>query len=131
MPADNPCNNGKMDKRRKTMLKILLTLKGKDLKTLQTDKAEITIGRNENNDIQISNLGASKKHARIVRQNGKYILEDLNSTNGTLLNNENITKVQLKNKDVITIGKHNLLISLQEGRDATRNVAEKTIKISS
>jgi pSer/pThr/pTyr-binding forkhead associated (FHA) protein len=113
------------------MLKILLTLKGKDLKTLETDKSEITIGRNENNDIQINNLGASKKHARIVKQNGKYIIEDLNSTNGTLLNNESISKARLKSKDVVTIGKHNLLISIQEGRDATQDVAEATIKISS
>ena len=113
------------------MLKILLTLKGKDLKTLETDKAEITIGRNENNDIQINNLGASKKHARIFRQNGKYILEDLHSTNGTRLNNESVITAPLKSKDVVTIGKHNLLISIQEGRDATVNVAEKTIKISS
>ena len=113
------------------MLKIILTLKGKDLKTLETDKVEITIGRNENNDIQINNLGASKKHARIVRQNGKYIIEDLNSTNGTLLNNESIITAELKSKDVVTIGKHNLFISIQDGRDATVNVAEATIKISS
>jgi pSer/pThr/pTyr-binding forkhead associated (FHA) protein len=113
------------------MLKILLTLKGKDLKTLDTDKTEITIGRNENNDIQINNLGASKKHARIVKQNGQYIIEDLNSTNGTLLNNESIIKARLKSKDVVTIGKHNLFISIREGRDATMDVAEATIKISS
>jgi pSer/pThr/pTyr-binding forkhead associated (FHA) protein len=113
------------------MLKILLTLKGKDLKTLETDKAEITIGRNENNDIQINNLGASKKHARIFRRDGKYVIEDLRSTNGTLLNNESIITAQLKSNDVVTIGKHNLFISIQEGRDATINVADKTIKISS
>ena len=69
------------------MLKIVLMLKDTVLNTLETDKEMITIGRNNNSDIQINNLGASKKHAAITRQNGTYMIEDLNSTNGTLLNN--------------------------------------------
>ncbi len=112
------------------MLKILLKLKDTELKTLETDKAEITIGRNENNDIHINNLGVSKKHARIVRQNGIYILEDLKSTNGTVLNNERITKAKLTGSDVVTLGKHTLFISWQDGRDATRDIAESTIRVT-
>ena len=112
------------------MIKILLKLKDKELKTLETDKAEISIGRNEKNDIHINNLGASKKHARIFRRNGGYIIEDLKSTNGTLMNNENIITAKLTGKDIVTIGKHNLYISIQNERDATTGFAEKTIKIN-
>jgi len=113
------------------MLKILVKLKDKEIKTLETDKTEITIGRNENNDIQINNLGASKKHARIFQRNGEYILEDLKSTNGTLLNNEGIITAKLTGNDVVTIGKHQLFITTEDGRDATRGFAEATIKIAS
>ena len=112
------------------MLKILLKLKEKELKTLETDKAEITIGRNENNDVHIDNLGVSKKHARIVRQNGAYIIEDLESTNGTRLNNKLITTARLSDSDVVTVGKHTLYVSLQDGRDATRQFAEATIRVT-
>ena len=112
------------------MLKIVLMLKNTELKTLETDKDSITIGRNNNSDIQINNLGASKKHAAITRQNGNYMIEDLNSTNGTLLNNEKITKAGLSGRDVITIGKHTLFVSIQEGRNATQGMSEATIKIS-
>ncbi len=111
------------------MLKILLKLKDKELKTLETDKAEITIGRNENNDIHINNLGASKKHARIFRRNQEYIIEDLKSTNGTFMNNESIITAKLTGKDVVTIGKHNLYISIQDYRVATMGFAEATIRI--
>jgi pSer/pThr/pTyr-binding forkhead associated (FHA) protein len=111
------------------MIKISLKLKDKELKTLETDKAEISIGRNENNDIPINNLGASKKHARIFRLNGEYIIEDLKSTNGTMMNNKNIITAKLTGKDVITIGKHNLYISITNDRDATTGFAEQTIKI--
>jgi pSer/pThr/pTyr-binding forkhead associated (FHA) protein len=111
------------------MLKILLKLMDKELKTLETDKTEITIGRNENSDIHINNLGASKKHARIFKRNGEYIIEDLKSTNGTLMNNESIVTAKLTGQDVVTIGKHNLYISIQDTRDATTSFAEKTIRI--
>jgi len=59
------------------MLKIVMMLKNTELKTLETDKKTITIGREGNSDIQINNLGVSKKHAAIIRQNGGYFIEDL------------------------------------------------------
>ena len=111
------------------MLKILLKLNDKELKTLETDKAEITIGRNENNDVHINNLGASKKHARIFRRNGEYIIEDLKSTNGTMMNDESIITAKLSSNDVITIAKHKLLISIQDERKVTGGFAEPTIKV--
>jgi len=112
------------------MLKIVLMLKDTVLKTLETDKEMVTIGRNSNSDIQINNLGASKKHAAITRQNGTYMIKDLSSTNGTLLNNEQITKAGLTGKDVITIGKHTIFVTIQEGPSATQGISEDTIKIS-
>jgi len=112
-----------------SMLRLVLMLKDTELKTLETEKDVITIGRNNNSDIQINNLGASKKHATITRQNGGYFIEDLNSTNGTLLNNERITKTGLSGNDVITIGKHTLFVSIIENRDATQDISEATIKI--
>ena len=112
------------------MLKIVLMLKDTELNTLVTDKELVTIGRNNNSDIQVNNLGVSKKHAAITHQNGSYKIEDLNSTNGTLLNNEPITKAALTGKDVITIGKHTLYVSIQKGRSATQGMAEATIKIT-
>ena len=113
------------------MLKILLKLNGKELKTLETDKAEITIGRNENSDIHINNLGASKKHARIFRRNGEYIFEDLKSTNGTIMNDEDVITAKLSGNDVVTIGKHELHITIgDDGRNETMGFAEKTIKVA-
>ena len=114
------------------MLKIVLKLNGKELKTLETEKAEITIGRNDNSDIHINNLGASKKHARIFRRNGEYIFEDLKSTNGTLMNDESIITAKLSGNDVVSIGKHDLYITIEDdGRNETMGFAEKTIKINS
>ena len=68
------------------MLKIELAFKGKILKQIETDKSEITIGRGNNNDIQIDNLGVSNAHAKIIKYPDAYTVIDLNSTNGTRIN---------------------------------------------
>ena len=114
------------------MLKIVLMLNDKELKTLETDKDEITIGRSENSDIHINNLGASSEHARIFRRFREYIIEDLRSTNGTMMNDESIITAKLSGNDVVTIAKHKLLISIQDEQDernVTGGFAEATIKI--
>lgn len=96
------------------MLTIELKFNDAVLKTIETDKEVITIGRNVKNDIQIDNLSVSKQHARIVKRQGKYFIEDMKSTNGTYLNEKKITKEKLANNDVITIGKHTLLAILEK-----------------
>jgi pSer/pThr/pTyr-binding forkhead associated (FHA) protein len=90
------------------MLTIELKFNNAVLKTIETDKEIITIGRNVKNDIQIDNLSVSKQHARIVKHQGNYFIEDMKSTNGTYLNEKKITKQKLTNNDVVTIGKHTL-----------------------
>ena len=92
------------------MLTILLKFEDKLLKTVETDKAAITIGRNADNDIAIDNLSVSKRHATIRNAGGKYIIEDENSTNGTYLNEKLVTSQKLSHKDRLTIGKHTLEI---------------------
>jgi pSer/pThr/pTyr-binding forkhead associated (FHA) protein len=72
------------------------------------DKDILSIGRARDNDIVIENLSVSRNHARVRRQDGKYILTDLNSANGTYVNGVKVTKTEIVDDDVITIGKHKL-----------------------
>ena len=90
------------------MLTILLKFNDKVLKTIETDKETITIGRNADNDIPIDNLSVSKRHATIRYAGGEYFIEDENSTNGTYLNEKLVLKSALVHKDHITIGKHTI-----------------------
>ena len=99
------------------MIQIQLKFKNTVLKTLETDRDEITIGRKKSNNIDIDNLQVSNKHAKIVKHAGNYFIEDLKSTNGTFLNNEKIVKEPLRDKDIITIGKHTLVIHLKDKKD--------------
>jgi len=72
------------------------------------DKEVLSIGRAKDNDIVIENLSVSRNHARVRRVDNKYILTDLNSANGTYVNNVRVNKTDLCHDDIVTIGKHQI-----------------------
>jgi pSer/pThr/pTyr-binding forkhead associated (FHA) protein len=90
------------------MPELVLKLGDNLLQTYVFDKDVMSIGRSRDNDIVVENLSVSRNHARIRRQNGKYILTDLNSANGTYVNGVRVSKTEIVNDDVISVGKHRL-----------------------
>lgn len=68
-----------------------------------------TIGRKADNHLVIDDAAVSGHHAHIVRVQAVYFLEDLQSTNGTLVNNRPIERHQLRDTDIITIGRHRII----------------------
>ncbi|MCK6404925.1 MAG: FHA domain-containing protein [Rhodocyclaceae bacterium] len=90
------------------MAKMILSMDGLVLKEIPLTKERMTIGRKAHNDIQIDNLAISGEHAAIVTILNDSFLEDLNSTNGTLVNGQAIKKHFLKNNDVVELGKYKL-----------------------
>lgn len=69
----------------------------------------LTIGRSDANDIIIDSMAVSSLHARIDSVSATYIVTDLESTNGTFVNEELIATHTLRDQDIILIGKHELL----------------------
>jgi len=90
------------------MAKLILSMDGLVLKEISLTKERTTIGRKPHNDIQIDNLAVSGEHAVIVSILNDSFLEDLGSTNGTLVNGQTIKKHFLQNNDVIELGKYKL-----------------------
>ena len=74
-------------------------------------REEVSIGRSRKSDIYINDPFMSKEHARIFLLDGKYYLEDLKSTNGTLLNGKEIRGkcIKLNENDKITFGQVSFL----------------------
>ena len=90
------------------MAKLILSMDGLVLKEIALAKERMSIGRKPSNDIQIDNLAISGEHAAVVTILNDSFLEDLNSTNGTLVNGQPVKKHFLKNGDVIELGKYKL-----------------------
>jgi predicted component of type VI protein secretion system len=90
------------------MAKLILSLDGQVIKEFTLTKERSTIGRKPHNDIQIDNLAVSGEHAMIMTILNDSFLEDLGSTNGTLVNGQPVKKHFLQNNDVVEIGKYKL-----------------------
>ena len=89
------------------MPRVVLTHEGAVLKEYPLDKERTTIGRKPQNDIQLDDPTVSGQHAAIMMLQNAYV-EDLNSTNGVVLNGKKVTRRQLNHGDIIKIGRHEL-----------------------
>lgn len=78
-------------------------------KKIQIDRDEIIMGRDSSNVVPLEDVAASGRHCAIVRDGRKFTLHDLDSTNGTRLNDVRITEYRLSPKDVITVGATQIL----------------------
>lgn len=75
------------------------------------EESSITIGREAFNDIVVYDPEASRRHAQISFQDGRYILEDLGSTNGTFISGRRVSvPTPLHNGDVIEIGESSRIV---------------------
>jgi len=90
------------------MAKLILSLDGMVLREYPLTKERTTIGRKPHNDVVIDNLAVSGEHAMIMTILNDSFLEDLGSTNGTLVNGQPIKKHFLQNSDVIELGKYKI-----------------------
>ena len=88
--------------------KLMLSMDGVVLQEYVLDKERMTIGRRPSSEIVIDNIAVSGEHAAIVTILNDSFLEDLDSTNGTLVNDAAIKRHFLQNNDVVEIGKYKL-----------------------
>ena len=91
------------------MPKIFLKFNERVLKEVPLDKPRFTIGRKPDNDLVIDNPAVSGHHALLFSEEGAFFIEDLESTNGTFVNDAKVQKEKLKNSDCIVVGKHVLI----------------------
>jgi len=99
------------------MFTVVVQEKGGKTQRLQFNKNEITVGRVQGNDIVLPKGNVSKRHSKVVYKEGKFIVVDLKSTNGTYVNGHKIASPQvIKNTDKIFIG--DFVLEIEDGNDA-------------
>ena len=106
------------------MARVILVFNKQVIKDYPFAKENMTIGRADENDIVIDNLAVSGYHARIDKAGDTYILTDLQSTNGTFVNDKKIVSYRLRHKDKVTIGKHLLFFALSKFEQAKAGEGE-------
>ncbi|HJP65835.1 MAG TPA: FHA domain-containing protein, partial [Actinomycetota bacterium] len=84
---------------------LVLLERGKAGRAFPLGKDRVSIGRLDDSDIALSDPGVSRKHAEVQRRDGEYVVVDLGSTNGTMVNEAVISERTLRPGDRITIGR--------------------------
>jgi len=90
------------------MAKLLFSLDGNLLGEYSLDKPLLRIGRRRDNDIAIDNLMISAEHAQVMSIGRNAMLQDLDSTNGTMINGVRVKQHVLQHGDIIMLGHYQL-----------------------
>jgi pSer/pThr/pTyr-binding forkhead associated (FHA) protein len=114
------------------MAKFIVKFNNEVVDHVDLAQGDMKIGRRPGSDIHLDNLAVSGTHANIFTIGDDSFIEDLASTNGTLVNNKKITKHHLHNGDIVVIGKHELIYVTDEQVEAptVSNDFAKTVIIN-
>lgn len=108
------------------MARLILMFNKQVVKEFPLDKEGVTIGRNEDNTIMVDNLAVSGYHARIDLAGKDHILTDLQSTNGTFVNDKKVVSHKLSHGDNIIVGKH-VMLFVATGREAEAKTDQQKV----
>lgn len=100
------------------MAKLVLKFENSVLTETPVGGREVSIGRAPDNGLVIDNPAVSHYHARVFNEEGRLMLEDFGSLNGTFVNGQRVKMVTLKPGDSVAIGKHTIVVTdSREGTD--------------
>src|SRR4051794_15228488 len=120
------------------MFSVIISEKGGAERREAFDRTEINVGRVQGNDLMLPKGNVSKRHARLLYRDGRFIVTDLKSTNGTYVNGRKIAQATIvREGDKIYIGDFVLRLdsnasagadaSSSDGDTASPQVAEDTV----
>jgi len=108
------------------MAKMILKFNDVVIDQIVIKQGDMNIGRRPGSEILLDNMAVSGNHASIFTIGEDSFVQDMNSTNGTFVNNKRIAKHHLENNDVITIGNHSLTYinekAVKSGADFAKTV---------
>lgn len=93
------------------MAKLSLMFENKLVKEVPIGGRPVTIGRSPDNDLPVDNLAVSNHHARVYYEGSRLVVEDLDSLNGTFVNDLRVERATLHDGDSIWIGKHHIKVN--------------------
>src|SRR6202158_5915164 len=92
------------------MAKLTLMFEDKLVKEVPIGSRPVGIGRSPDNDLPVDNLAVSNYHARVYVEAGRLVVEDLDSLNGTFVNDLRVERATLHDGDSIVVGKHTIFV---------------------
>src|SRR5256712_754462 len=108
------------------MPKLSLMFGDKIVKEVPVGNRPVTIGRSPDNDLPVDNLAVSNHHAKVYFEAGRMVVEDLDSLNGTFVNDLRVERATLHDGDNIHIGKHKIKVDTSGDAPVPWDTGRKT-----
>src|SRR6516164_10637034 len=109
------------------MAKLSLMFENKLVKEVPIGSRPVTIGRSPDNDLPVDNLAVSNYHARVYYEAGRLVVEDLDSLNGTFVNDLRVERATLHDGDSIWVGKHYIRVDATADTDLPIDSGRKAV----
>lgn len=104
-------------------MRLIVKQNGRKVNELQFTAGPVYIGRGANNQVFLPDRAVSRQHAVLfTTQDGKWMVEDLDSANKTYLNNKQIRKVEIKAGDVLKIANFTIKLELEASARADKDI---------
>ncbi len=104
-------------------MRLVVKRNGQTVNEFQFDRGPVYIGRHAHSQVFLSDRAVSRQHATIfTTQEGKWVVEDLDSANKTYLNDKAIHKAEIKTGDLIRIGDFTIEIDLKAKSDTVASL---------
>ena len=105
-------------------MRLFISLGNSSVNELKFDRGPVYVGRQEGNQVLLPDKAVSRQHAVFyTTKDSDWIIEDLGSSNKTLLNDQAIHKAELKHNDTVRIADFTLRVSLEDDEDQDRRVS--------
>src|SRR5262245_13803022 len=113
------------------MFSVIISEKGGAERRESFDRTEINVGRVQGNDLMLPKGNVSKRHARLLFRDGRFIVTDLKSTNGTYVNGRKIAQATIvREGDKIYIGDFVLRIDTGGAPPLLAGVPDESLAVS-
>jgi pSer/pThr/pTyr-binding forkhead associated (FHA) protein len=107
------------------MAKLTLMFENRLVKQVPIGTRPVGIGRSPDNDLPVDNLAVSNYHARVYVEAGRLVVEDLDSLNGTFVNDLRVERATLHDGDSIWVGKHHIKVDASGDTTTLEDTAKK------
>jgi pSer/pThr/pTyr-binding forkhead associated (FHA) protein len=112
------------------MAKLSLMFEDKLVKEVPVGSRPVGIGRSPDNDLPVDNLAVSNYHARVYFEAGRLVVEDLDSLNGTFVNDLRVERATLHDGDSIWVGKHHIKVDASGDSPAPWDTGRKAAAVA-
>jgi predicted component of type VI protein secretion system len=109
------------------MVSISLFFGDKHIADYPFDKPALVVGRDESSDIRIDNLGISRAHCQFIKRGNTFLLQDMNSANGTYVSGKRVGEHYLNDNDEVFIGKFKLIFRNPEQQAEAKKAARADV----